>query len=117
MSKITRVAPVFPVRNVTTALAHYRSLGFEVDAYSESDPNGPIYGFVKRDSVELHLSRFVELDPKANTSACYLYVEDADGLRAAWVAAGVGGRFTEAEDTAYELREFAHVYPFDGPRL
>jgi uncharacterized glyoxalase superfamily protein PhnB len=111
MSKLTRIAPVFPVRNVTTALAHYRALGFEATAYAENDPHGPIYGFVERDGVQLHLSRVLELDPKKSVSACYLYVEDADALRAAWTAAGVEGRFTAAEDTPYGLREFAHVDP------
>lgn len=113
MSKLTRVAPVFPVRNVTPALAHYRALGFDAKAYGETDPHGAFYGFIERDGVQLHLSRFIELDPKTNTSACYLYVEDADALRGAWTVAGVGGRFTKAEDTPYGLREFAHVDP-DG---
>lgn len=109
--KLSRVAPVLPVRDVTAALAHYRALGFEATAYGEKNGGEPIYGFVERDGVELHLSRFRELDPLTNTSAAYLYVDDADALREAWSAPGIGGRLTAAEDTPYGLREFAHHDP------
>ncbi len=115
-TKPSRIAPIFPVRNVTTALAHYRALGFDARAYDEAGPDGPIYGFIARDGVEIHLALFRELDPKVNSSAAYFYVADADELRAAWVAAKVGGRVTPAEDTPYGLREFAHVDP-DGNLL
>jgi hypothetical protein len=111
-----RIAPIFPVRNVTAALAHYRALGFVARPYEEAGQDGPIYGFIDRDGVELHLALFRELDPKTSSSAAYLYVDDADGLRAAWLAAGVGGRITPAEDTPYGLREFAHIDP-DGNLL
>src|SRR5690242_299679 len=61
-----RVAPVFPVRNVARALELYRKLGFKVDAYGEpgTSESDPIYGFLSWGPVELHLSRFAELDPK-----------------------------------------------------
>ena len=112
----SRVAPVLPVRDVTRALEHYRKLGFEADAYTGESPDDPIYGFVKRGSIELHLTRFAEMDPKANTSACYLYVDDADALYAAWRAAGVPGRLDEPRDTPYRLREILHLDP-DGNLL
>jgi hypothetical protein len=103
------VSPVFPVRNVEAALVRFEALGFKVKAYGEKAAGEPIYGFVSLDSVELHLARTPNLDPAANTSACYLYVEDADALYARWSAAGVGGRFVAPVDTPYGLREFVHV--------
>jgi predicted enzyme related to lactoylglutathione lyase len=52
-----------------------------------------------------------ELEPNHNTSASYLYVDDANGLFEEWSRAGVGGRLHEPVDTDYGLREFAHVDP------
>jgi predicted enzyme related to lactoylglutathione lyase len=115
-AKMSRIAPVFPVRSVVSALEHYRALGFQAQAYSEVAADGPIYGFVDRDGIEIHLARVPDLDPGTNTSAAYLYVDDADELRARWAAAGVPGRLTEPESTPYGLREFAHVDP-DGNLL
>ena len=115
-ARFHEVSPVFPVRNVARALEHYRRLGFAVQAYGEGDPSDPIYGFVDRDAVHLHLTRFAELDPKSNSSACYLKVADADELHAEWAKAGVEGRLSEPTDTPYRLREFFHVDP-DGNLL
>jgi hypothetical protein len=107
------VSPVFPVLDVDAALARFRALGFEVKAYGEKGGSpaagGPIYGFVSSGGVELHLARTPNLDPSTNTSACYLYVDDANALYAKWSAAGVGGRFVPPSDTPYGLREFVHV--------
>jgi catechol 2,3-dioxygenase-like lactoylglutathione lyase family enzyme len=106
--------PVLPVRDVEAALDHYRRLGFEAEAYRERDGAGAaFYGFLRRGPVRLHVGRFAELDPLTNTAACYLYVDDAEALFAEWTAAGTGGRFHAPTDTAYGLREFAHVDP-DG---
>jgi uncharacterized glyoxalase superfamily protein PhnB len=113
----TMVSPVLPVRSVARALEHYRKLGFVAKAYGEQAADGdPVYGFLSRGPIELHLARVAELDPLHNTSACYLYVDDANRLHADWRAAGAGGRLTDPEDTPYELREFAHVDP-DGNLL
>ena len=54
--RMERVAPILPVRDVTAALAHYRQLGFEVQAYGPPGEANPEYGFVRRGDVELHLS-------------------------------------------------------------
>jgi len=111
---MARAVPVFPVRDVRAALAHYRTLGFHAKAYGEESDHDPVYGFIDRDGLELHLSRTTDLDPARNTSAAYLYVDDADALYAEWQRAGAGGRFFGApEDTPYHLREFAYADP-DG---
>ena len=114
-----RVAPVLPVRNVARALERYRKLGFAGDPYCDfgvSSAEDPIYGFLSWGPVEVHLTRFAELDPKTSTSVCYLYVDDADALHAAWAAAGVEGRLRPPADTPYGLREFGYVDP-DGNLL
>jgi hypothetical protein len=114
-----RVAPVLPVRNVARALDRYRRLGFEGDAYCEpgvSEKDDPIYGFLSWGRVELHLTRFAQLDPKTTTSVAYLYVDDADALYASWSAAGVEGRLRAPVDTPYGLREFGYADP-DGNLL
>jgi uncharacterized glyoxalase superfamily protein PhnB len=111
-----RVAPILTVRNVDVALAHYRRLGFEGTVYKQPEQDGSEYGFLSRGAVTLHLAQVESLDPKRTTSACYLYVSDADTLYATWQAADVGGRLTTPADTPYGLREFAHIDP-DGNLL
>jgi uncharacterized glyoxalase superfamily protein PhnB len=66
-----------------------------------------------RDSVSIHLSEWDEHVPKRTGSVVYLYVSDADAVRAEWVASGIEGRFSEARDTEYGMREFGFVDP-DG---
>lgn len=100
-----KVAPVVPVTSLEAALERYRKLGFTVRAYG----HGTGYGFADRDAVSIHLSEWGEHDPTRNGAVVYLYVSDADVVRSEWVSAGVEGRFTEAEDTDYGLREFAFV--------
>jgi catechol 2,3-dioxygenase-like lactoylglutathione lyase family enzyme len=108
-----QVAPVFPVRNVRAALERYRRLGFEAKAYDEQAGDDVVYGFLKHGPVAIHLARTPDVEPDKNTSACYLYVDDAPALYGAWKSSGVDGRFTEPEDTPYRLREFAYIDP-DG---
>jgi hypothetical protein len=116
MATFERVAPVFPVRNVRAALEHYRRLGFEADPYEEEREGDPIYGFLSRGPVQIHLARVTDLDPTRNTSACYIYVDDAKTLFEEWTSAKVNGRLHAPTDTPYGLREFAHVDP-DGNLL
>ena len=51
-TRLRSFSPVFPVRDLRRALAHYASLGFDVQPYTEGDG----YGFADRDRVSLHLS-------------------------------------------------------------
>ncbi|MBK3777802.1 VOC family protein [Azospirillum brasilense] len=110
-----RVTPILPVRDVRAALAHYRRLGFEATAYDEAAAD-PSYGFLAWGDVSLHLARVPDLDPSRSVAACYLYINDADALYAAWRAAGTDGLLTTIADTPYGLREFAHIDP-DGNLL
>jgi hypothetical protein len=114
-----RVAPVLPVRNVAEALTRYRRLGFQARPYLEpgfSTEENPSYGYLTWDQVEIHLSGFDQLDPKTTTSVCYLFVDDADAVYAAWTAAGVEGRLRAPVETTYGKREFGYVDP-DGNLL
>lgn len=40
----------------------------------------------------------------------YLFVSDADAVRAEWAASGVEGRLGEVRDTDYAMREFGSVH-------
>ncbi len=103
------VAPVIPVLDLAEALERYRTLGFEVRAYG----HGTGYGYADRGGVSMHLSEWDEHDPKRTGSVVYIYVSDADAVRAEWTACGVEGRFGEVRETEYGMREFGYVDP-DG---
>lgn len=110
-SGFSSFSPVFPVRDLRRALAHYASLGFEVKPYADGG-----YGFAERDEVSLHLSLDEGHGPEADhqhVGTAYLYVEDADALYDEWARAGVGGLTRRVGDTPYKLREGSHVDP-DG---
>jgi Ser/Thr protein kinase RdoA (MazF antagonist) len=107
----TSFSPVFPVRDLRRALAHYASLGFEVEPYADGDG----YGFANRDEVGLHLSLDSpeEGHGHQHVGTAYLYVEDADALYQEWARFDVGGLTRQVGDTPYKLREGSHIDP-DG---
>src|SRR5262245_56180222 len=112
MTEFTDAAPVLCVRNIDTAVDHYRRLGFAVRRYEGAAP----YAYADRDSVHLHLSQFAGLRPEDSTSLAYIFVDDADALFAEWKACGAAGRFDEPVDTEWGRREGAHIDP-DGNLL
>jgi hypothetical protein len=101
-----RFSPIFPVRNLAAALAHYSALGFDTFAYD----GGEEYGFADREGTGLHLA--TDPDPAHHASA-YLYVRDADALYQEWTRPGIGGRTRPVGPTPYKLREGSHTDP-DG---
>ncbi len=105
--QLRRFSPIFGVRDLRAALAHYAALGFDTVAYEDGD----VYGFAARDGVELHL----QADPghDRSHSSAYLYVRDADALHAEWSRPGLGGHTHPVGPTPYRLREGSHVDP-DG---
>jgi len=116
---VSHVAPILPVRDVVAALARYRRLGFEVRAYIEpplSTESSPIYGYLRLGDVEIHLSAFSALDPTNSVAACYLFVDDADAVFAAWSVAGVEGTLRPPTDTRHGKRELSYRDP-DGNLL
>jgi hypothetical protein len=100
---LQRISPVFPVRSIDSALSHYRKLGFVVREYNGT----AAYAFAERDAIEIHLAEVRSLKPRRNTSAVYLYVDDADALFEEWSRAGIDGRLVTPIDTKYGLREGA----------
>jgi catechol 2,3-dioxygenase-like lactoylglutathione lyase family enzyme len=108
---------ILPVRDVTVAAARYQRLGFRTRIYEHTLPDGrAIYGFLKRDHIVLHVALVSDLDPKINTSAVYLYVDDPDALFAEWHAAAPEGRLDEPEDKEWGVREMTYSDP-DGNLL
>jgi Ser/Thr protein kinase RdoA (MazF antagonist) len=107
---LTQFSPIFPVKDLRRALAHYQSLGFATRAYEGGDE----YGFADRDGVGLHLTSDAGAGrASASAGEAYLYVDDADDLYAEWTGPGIGGITRPVRDTAYRLREGSHVDP-DG---
>jgi DNA-binding MarR family transcriptional regulator len=102
-------SPIFPVRDMAAALAHYAALGFDTRPYPGEDD----YGFADREGIGLHLAGDPGHDPAHSHASAYLYVRDADALYAEWTRPGVGGRTLPAGPTPYGLREGAHIDP-DG---
>jgi predicted enzyme related to lactoylglutathione lyase len=105
MPRYERVSPIFPVRDVDVALAHYERLGFTTRRYE-----GAEYGYAVADSVEVHLGAVANFDEHGHAAA-YLFVDDADAVAATWEAAGV--EVHRPVDTEWGQREGAVVDP-DG---
>jgi DNA-binding MarR family transcriptional regulator len=102
-----RLSPIFPVRDLGAALAHYAALGFETVPYD----GGGQYGFATRDGVQLHLATVGGTD--THPADAYLFVRDADALHEEWSRPGLAGHTYPVYPTAYKLREGSHVDP-DG---
>jgi len=57
MPTLALVNPILPVRDLAQAMTFYRRLGFDAQAWRNSDE----YGFLQRDGQRLHLSRSEKL--------------------------------------------------------
>jgi DNA-binding MarR family transcriptional regulator/catechol 2,3-dioxygenase-like lactoylglutathione lyase family enzyme len=101
-------SPIFPVRDLAAALAHYAALGFT----THGDEDGHDYGFADRDGTGLHLAADAGHDPGRGARA-YLYVRDADALHAEWTRPGIGGHTHPVGPMPWGLREGSHTDP-DG---
>lgn len=106
MATLKRVAPIFPVRDLSASLAHYRRLGFATREYE-----GGGYGYATRDGVEIHLGVVSDAGSATETNSAYLWVDDADALALAWRRAGAEVHMPV--DTDWHQHEGAHVDP-DG---
>jgi DNA-binding MarR family transcriptional regulator/catechol 2,3-dioxygenase-like lactoylglutathione lyase family enzyme len=110
--QLRHFSPIFPVRDLATALAHYSALGFETIAYAD----GKEYGFANREGIGLHFATDPDHDPACNDASTYLYVRDADALYEEWSRPGIGGLTRPVGPTPYKLREGSHVDP-DGNQI
>jgi DNA-binding MarR family transcriptional regulator len=106
LGQLRSFSPIFPVRDLGAALAHYAALGFNTLPYDGGDE----YGFANRDGTGLHLAVSAEHE---GPGATYLYVRDADALYEEWTRPGIGGHTHPVGPTPYKLREGSHVDP-DG---
>ncbi len=104
--RLTQACPIFPVKDLRRALAHYGTLGFTVRPYADGG-----YGFAHRDGVSLHLALQPDADSPVGAGAAYLFVDDADALAEEWSRPGVAGRTQPPDDTDYRLREGSHIDP------
>lgn len=110
-------AAILPVKDVAAAVTRYIKLGFHGRLYEGALPDGrPIYGYLKRDGIDLHLALVTNLDPKVNTSAVYLYVDDPDALYSEWSAVAPEGRLGKPQDREWGMREMTYSDP-DGNLL
>jgi hypothetical protein len=100
-----RVAPIFPVRDLSVALAHYARLGFATHPYE-----GGGYGCARLDGCAIHLG-LVPVGRTTTPSSAYLFVDDADQLASIWAAAGADVR--TPEDTKSGRHEGVVIDP-DG---
>jgi DNA-binding MarR family transcriptional regulator len=106
--RLRQFSPIFPVRDLAAALAHYAKLGFRTFA----DDGGGDYGFANRDGLSIHLA----LEPEHDPASTYLYVRDADALFEEWSQPGLGGLTRPVNLMPYGLREGSHVDP-DGNEI
>jgi DNA-binding MarR family transcriptional regulator len=106
--QLRRFEPIFPVRDLAAALAHYASLGFKTLGY----PGGG-YGFAQREGTGLHFAEHADHDRAHGGAVAYLYVRDADALHEEWTRPGIGGHTHPVGLMEYGLREGSHTDP-DG---
>ncbi|MCV0427259.1 MAG: VOC family protein [Roseibium sp.] len=109
-SKLSHIAPVFPVSDIAASIAYYRDrLLFDV-LFEWADNDGePIrYAVLGREDVSLHLTQSDQ--PRKTTAYCF--VDGVDGYYE--LAKAAGGNITEdIADQPWQMREFETVDP-DG---
>lgn len=101
--RVIGVEPIFSVRDVPRAVAHYERLGFTTSHHDES------YAFAHRDHLTIHLAQ--DDAGGAMRGSIYLHVDDADAFADAWLEAGL--EVTGPADFDYGKREGSHWDP-DG---
>ncbi|MGK2947845.1 MAG: bleomycin resistance protein [Acidimicrobiales bacterium] len=74
------LVPIFRVADGRAAAQWYERLGFEVVGEHRFTPELPLYLFLRRGEVHLHLSEHTGDAPPG--SVAYFYVDDVDALAA-----------------------------------
>lgn len=98
----TRIVPkiIFPVANMSEAIAFYIKLGFEIENYDSG------YAWVTNAGDEvLHLQLVADLDRDTNHSSGYFHVQDVDRWHAAWTGADVD--VSALANQPWQMREFS----------
>jgi len=73
-----QLVPIFRVDDGRAAAAWYERLGFAVVGEHRFAPHLPLYLFLRRDDVHLHLSEHTGDAPPG--SLAYFYVDDVDAI-------------------------------------
>lgn len=73
-----QLVPIFRVADAREAAQWYARLGFELEGEHQFAPNMPVYAFLKRGDILLHLSEH-KGDATPNTLV-YFYVDDVDAI-------------------------------------
>ncbi len=112
-SRLQSFAAIFTVADVTRALSVYVGrLGF-VEQFRVGEP--PSYAIIDRDNVSLHLMAGERAPDNVGRSAIYVFVDNADGLHAEFIARACPIEEPPA-DYDYGMREFSLRDP-DGNRI
>lgn len=74
------LVPIFRVEDGRAAAAWYERLGFVVIGEHRFEPGLPLYLFLRRGDVHLHLSEHTGDAPRA--CVAYLYTDDVDSIAA-----------------------------------
>lgn len=99
------LVPIFRVADGAAAMPFYERLGFEVVGEHRFEPDLPLYMFLRRGDVHLHLSEHTGDAPPR--SVAYFFVDDVDAI---------GGAFDVAVETQPWGREI-ELSDADGNRL
>lgn len=99
------LVPIFRVTEAHAAAEWYARLGFELLGTHQFEPGFPLYAFLRRGDIHLHLSEHTGDAP--HHSVCYFYVDDVDAIAA---------EFDVPVTTAPWARE-VHLTDPDGNRL
>ena len=101
-----QLVPIFNASDAAKTAKWYARLGFELESEHRFGPSMPLYAFLKRGDVRLHLSEH-KGDATPNSLA-YLYVDDVDSIAAEFAV--------EVKDQPWGTREVWLSDP-DGNRL
>lgn len=77
---VEQIVPILRVSDARNSAAWYSRLGFEVEGEHQFAPGLPIYAFLNRGDIRLHLSEHTG-DATPNTLV-YFYVNDVDAVAA-----------------------------------
>jgi hypothetical protein len=75
---VDKLVPIFRVEDGRVAADWYGQLGFVVIGDHRFEPGLPLYVFLRRGDIDLHLSEHLGDAPPA--SVAYFYVDDVDAI-------------------------------------
>ena len=75
------MVPIFRVKDARKSARFYEQIGFVLEGTHQFEPDFPIYAFLRRGDVQLHLSEHKGDAPKK--SLAYFWVDDIDTIAAA----------------------------------